>query len=453
MFMKVLAFMLLFMVSFLGVVSGDEIRMPPDALNVYLPETMNPENPNLLIGGVGQEGPNPDQNPNYMETANKTGSIYIPTYYSDESGLEKLEDEVQVNYAASWFNTYIYPNGLTYQATYENGLKNNALTEETYNTIIAYSGGTVTAVTALAKQGVKCHTLILISPMRGAPYENPMMPIDPKTALTHPVLSPPRQNELYKEQIEELLDNGAVTRIVVIQSSDDILPFGSYYQARFENGEIVGVDVYNVDLEARGIQAHKDLFSHAKDHLHLGMNGRVYYVPGRILNWITIKRNEINLFGDDRYGHYWIEILDGPDGDPIESYGWWPKDQLQSNLLGFINPLAGVQGELNGITSFDGSKNKDPHHGMTAETQFHPILVNELTDQQVLDKIHEFVRDYHGEWRWTFGGGQNCQTFQSDLMNYVGLEEPDVPIYSSTEAKSWSKKSETKKSLKKTQKM
>jgi hypothetical protein len=51
--------------------------------------------------------------------------------------------------------------------------------------------------------------------------------------------------------------------------------------------------------------------------------------------------------------------------------------------------------------------------------------MNDLTDQQVLDKIHEFVRSYKGEWRWTFGWGQNCRTFQTALMNYVGLIEPD----------------------------
>jgi hypothetical protein len=48
-------------------------------------------------------------------------------------------------------------------------------------------------------------------------------------------------------------------------------------------------------------------------------------------------------------------------------------------------------------------------------------LMNTLTDQQVLDKIHDFVRSYNGEWRWTFGLGQNCRTFQTALMNYVGL--------------------------------
>ena len=63
----------------------------------------------------------------------------------------------------------------------------------------------------------------------------------------------------------------------------------------------------------------------------------------------------------------------------------------------------------------------DPHQGDIADEEFHPTLVNSLTDAQVLEKIHEFVGNYKGEWRWTFGAGQNCRTFQAELMDYVGL--------------------------------
>jgi hypothetical protein len=146
---------------------------------------------------------------------------------------------------------------------------------------------------------------------------------------------------------------------------------------------------------------------------------------GRTLYWIAIKRNDINLAikcedgtcgKQDKYGHYWIEILDGPDGNPVESYGWWPMSKVSP-----METLVGVQGELNGVTSFGGTPTSDPHQGDTADEEFHPRLTNTLTDQQVLDRIHEFVRSYKGEWRWTFGLGQNCRTFQTGLMNYVGL--------------------------------
>ena len=148
--------------------------------------------------------------------------------------------------------------------------------------------------------------------------------------------------------------------------------------------------------------------------------GSAWAESGRILDWITIKRNNIDLLDKDKYGHYWIEILDGPNGKPVESYGWWPKSPV--DLAG---TLVGVPGELNGQTHYRGTPTTDPDQGEPADTEFHPRLMNALTDQQVLDKIHEFVRSYNGEWRWTFGWGQNCHTFQTALMNYVGLIEPN----------------------------
>jgi hypothetical protein len=157
-------------------------------------------------------------------------------------------------------------------------------------------------------------------------------------------------------------------------------------------------------------------------------------ISGRTLDWITIKRNEIDPSGKDKYGHYWIEILDGPDGKPVESYGWWPKYPLSPDLTGAVKTLGGVQGELNGITSFKGTSTKDPDQGTTAKREFHPKLMNTLTDQQVLDKIHDFVRSYKGEWRWTFGWGQNCQTFQTALMKNVGLDDPDSEDISKTDS-------------------
>jgi len=264
-----IAFILFLTMLSSGVVYGDEFRMPPDAPGVYKATTMNSENPNLLIGGIGQNGRDPAQNDQYIKMAEQIGAMYIPTYYTGAQGT----DAAEVNLAASWYNTYVYPNGLTYKPTYQNGLENNALTDETYNTIVAYSGGTVTAVTALAEQGVKCHTLILISPIRGTPYENPMIPIDPKTTLTAT-----KQDELYKETVKGLLDSGAVQRIVIIQSTDDRIQFGGFSQAQFKEGEVAGIDVYPVDLKSSGEEAHKEIFGeYAKDHLKTGKNGRVYY--------------------------------------------------------------------------------------------------------------------------------------------------------------------------------
>jgi hypothetical protein len=135
-------------------------------------------------------------------------------------------------------------------------------------------------------------------------------------------------------------------------------------------------------------------------------------VSGRTLDWITIKRNNIHPTEKDKYGHWWIEILDGPNGKPIESYGWWPKFGV-----GLRETLPG---DLNGRTSFHGTDIRDPYQGDVSDESFHPRLRNLQTDQQVLDRIHDFVRRYKGEWQWKLGWGQNS-IFQTELMDYIGL--------------------------------
>ncbi len=74
---------------------------------------------------------------------------------------------------------------------------------------------------------------------------------------------------------------------------------------------------------------------------------------------IKVKRNNIHLTGDDKYGHWWTEL------GPGESYGWWPK-----NPVGLVDTFGGTEGEL----------------------------------------------------RWTFGAGQNCHTFQEAMLVNSGVE-------------------------------
>lgn len=133
----------------------------------------------------------------------------------------------------------------------------------------------------------------------------------------------------------------------------------------------------------------------------------------RPLPFITMKRKHIDLTGADKYGHWWTEM------DGAESYGWWPK-----RPVGFKETLLGTVGELNGITSFGGSTRKDPHHGDTAEDEFKPALTNSKSDAMVRSELRAFATGYSGEWRWTFGWGQNCHTFQESLMSTIGLVEP-----------------------------
>jgi hypothetical protein len=134
----------------------------------------------------------------------------------------------------------------------------------------------------------------------------------------------------------------------------------------------------------------------------------------RELPYITMKRKHIHLFGDDKYGHWWTEM------DGSESYGWWPKGQV-----GLIDTLFGTEGELNGVTNYGGSPTRDPHHGDGAEDVFHPVLKDgSKTDSTVRSEVRTFASSYSGSWRWTFGWGQNCHTFQESLMASIGLKQP-----------------------------
>ncbi|HEC83678.1 MAG: hypothetical protein DRR16_19025 [Candidatus Parabeggiatoa sp. nov. 3] len=130
---------------------------------------------------------------------------------------------------------------------------------------------------------------------------------------------------------------------------------------------------------------------------------------------ISIKRKDIDIGGEDKYGHWWLEI------DNSESYGWWPKNQV-----GLGETLGGTDGELNGQTLYGGTSTTDPHHGDPANTDFNPTI--DPDDTRTVDEIknclRQFANSYSGEWRWTVGAGQNCHTFQKSAMQHCGLNEP-----------------------------
>ena len=126
-------------------------------------------------------------------------AIYVPAYYSNNlvSHCQEVDNAAK-----------LIP-------TDQNGLLSYALNKMGYDTIIGYSGGTATAVTALYKLGVKCDTLILISPMKGT-------------------LSDPD----YENEIKAILTSGAVNHIEVIWSlKEDIpsKPIPAFYEAQISS--------------------------------------------------------------------------------------------------------------------------------------------------------------------------------------------------------------------------
>jgi hypothetical protein len=134
---------------------------------------------------------------------------------------------------------------------------------------------------------------------------------------------------------------------------------------------------------------------------------------GTAMPSIVLKRKNIHLFGDDKYGHWWVEI------NKKRSYGWWPKNQV-----GLKGTLGGTEGELNGQTNYGGTANKDPHHGDSAEQEIGVECTDPAkTESEVQTDIITFANNYSGEWRWTFGFGQNCHTFQKSMLKATNLVE------------------------------
>ena len=135
----------------------------------------------------------------------------------------------------------------------------------------------------------------------------------------------------------------------------------------------------------------------------------------RIVKGVSMKRKNIHLNVSDKYGHWWFEI------DGTESYGWWPKGHV-----GLKSTLGGTDGELNGQSSFGGTATQDPHHGDASDEDFQPAVAGSDTrpDSEIKDCLRAFAKSYSGGWRWTFGAGQNCHTFQEAAMEHCKLERP-----------------------------
>ena len=144
----------------------------------------------------------------------------------------------------------------------------------------------------------------------------------------------------------------------------------------------------------------------------------------REVKLVKVKRKHIHLTRSDRYGHWWFEIGD-PTDLKSESYGWWPLHGVTVKQT-----LAGVEGELNGETHFGGEATRDPHHGESADQEFHPFVAEDdpRSDEQIADCLRQFTRRYAGEWRWTFGKGQNCQSFQQQALDHCQLHQSPTKL-------------------------
>ncbi len=129
---------------------------------------------------------------------------------------------------------------------------------------------------------------------------------------------------------------------------------------------------------------------------------------GKLIDGIKVYRKDIDLMGDDKYGHWWIEI------DGKESYGWWPKEPVV-----LIDTLFGVDGELNGQSYWGGTSTLDPHHGDRSAGVNAFDVYGTVSKDAAATAIRNFATSYSGSWRWPVG--QNCHSFQEQLLGEIEL--------------------------------
>ena len=93
------------------------------------------------------------------------------------------------------------------------------------------------------------------------------------------------------------------------------------------------------------------------------------------------------LTGDDKYGHWWVEL------GPNESYGWWP-----SKGVGLSETIFGVPGDLNGQSTFGGTSTMDPHHSDRSKgvNVFKVILPKGKTEEEIKQAIRDYAKSYSG---------------------------------------------------------
>jgi len=187
----------------------------------------------------------------------------------------------------------------------------------------------------------------------------------------------------------------------------------------------------------------------------------------KVVESVRFCRIHLKLKPKLDYGHWWIEVGD-------KSYGWWPEEghlgakemdeptppaplpadagmaqkishlalsasyraelaryQTNNSDAGFYGQaigktFKGVPGILNGSEYLKGIE-KDDHHGdwklKLTDEDYHPVIVDCRTKDEIHKAIRDFAFAYSGEWSWRFEFGKNCHTFQKDAMKQLKLDK------------------------------
>lgn len=185
----------------------------------------------------------------------------------------------------------------------------------------------------------------------------------------------------------------------------------------------------------------------------------------KIVGKIVFFRRHIDRKSTDKYGHWWTVV------DDSTSYGWWPKYHVGSSANSSADPpeppkplvpdagkiqqiqyrfdmsvykanlkiykmkessvgqtFRGVEGELNGQTSFGGTPTRDPHHigSDPGDEQFQPVRHDCFDLAAIKNCIEKFANSYAGGWSWRLEGGNHCHTFQKKIMSHCELTKVKV---------------------------
>lgn len=161
-------------------------------------KTYNSDGSNLFVGGILEESSNGDTaEQKWKNFAIHNDAVFVPAYYSQEILFDPTKvdpmalDINAVNAAARSEAKDL--NGLTRDELGANGPRS-------YGTIIGYSGGTTSVITAMAEQDVKAETLILISPMMGNNADS---------------------KEMFEQKIKDIIKLNPNIQILVFQSEQD----------------------------------------------------------------------------------------------------------------------------------------------------------------------------------------------------------------------------------------
>jgi hypothetical protein len=208
---------------------------------------------NLLIGGIWTTEDDKSTNNGY---AKKLDAELIPTYgggYVQDLFAVRDATPEEKFYTKDPDTGILIFKDIKPKATDLNGLTDERLQKgKSYDTIYSHSGGTRTAVSALLYQGVTAEKLVLISPTTGG--------------LT------PKHQELFKWELQQLLDLEIVKEIVIYQAAEDKPPLGSIFgvelwQAKFKPGDIKGnfkIEDLSGKLDGKsGDAAHKQMWKTA----------------------------------------------------------------------------------------------------------------------------------------------------------------------------------------------